>query len=84
MAQDDIAEGGVRTVGGAREQDVFAIDFPRKEHAVAIERHQRVLHANEGFEILRPPQADGGAGEVVTPRNIIPTTDFDHARIVGV
>ena len=47
LADVDVAERRVAVVAGAAEHEVLAVDLSRKQHAVAIERQERVFQPLE-------------------------------------
>lgn len=84
MAQENIAKWSVSAVARSAEQDVFAIDFSREKHAIAIEGHQRVLHFNEGLEVLGVTHADRRSFEIVAPSDVVGIVDLHDPWIVSV
>ena len=62
---------------------IHAVDLFREEHAVAVERQERVFQLVEAFEILRPRHADGRAVIAVAPGDVIRVSNGRNARVVA-
>ena len=76
--------GRVAVVAGPAEHEVLAADLARKQHAVAIERQERVLEPVEPLKVLRRGDADRRAAVSAAPGDVIRLVDLADARIVGV
>ena len=84
LADVDVAEGGVAVVAGAAEHHEFAADFPRKQHAIAVERQERVLEPIEPLEVFGRCDADRRSAVSAAPGDVVGLLDFYDAGIVGV
>ena len=58
-------------IGGPGKHHVHAVDLPREEHAVTVVGQEGVLQLVEGFEVLRPGDADGGPMVSVAPCHVV-------------
>ena len=80
----DVAERRVAVVARPAEHEVFAADLARKQHAVAIERQERIFQPLEGLKIARRRDADRRTVVSAAPRDVVRPVDLAQARIVRV
>ena len=55
VAQPDVAERSMTVITWTAQHGIFAIDFFREKHAVAVERKKRILALEEFLEVKSVP-----------------------------
>src|SRR6185436_4023473 len=83
LAQINVAERRVPVVAGAAEHDVFATDLAWKQHAITVERQERIFYPFKNLEVARRSDTDGRTIVAATPSDVIRSIDFAQPRIVG-
>ena len=81
---EDVAERRVPVVARPAEHRVRPADPPREEHAVAVERQERVVGLVERLEVVRPPHPDRRPVVAVAPRDVVAVLEPGDARVVRV
>ena len=81
---EDVAERRVAVVARPAQHRVALADPAREEHAVAVEREERVVELVERLEVVRVRDADRRAVVAVAPRHVVAVLEPGDARVVGV
>ena len=84
LAVEDVAESGVARIGRTGKHSVAAAYLTGEQHAVAVVGEEGIFHLVEGFKILRPRQADGGAVVAVAPAHPVFAVQKGHTRVVAI
>lgn len=80
--QEDVAEGRMSVVAGARQQRIFPAYLCREEHTVAVEGQQGILALIEGLEVFGEAHSDGRSVVAVAPCNPVLAVKVGDAWVV--
>ena len=76
LAQPDVSERRMSTVGRTAEHHVVAVDLFGEENTIAVEGQESIFHLEELLEVESVAYTDGGAtSETIAPRD--PVTVFN-------
>ena len=84
LAEVDVTEWRVAVVARAAEHDKLILDLAREEHAIAVERQQRIFQEREFLEIEGIADPNRGAVVAIAPGNIIAILEPENSRVISV